>query len=296
MIRWCVWALAGAGCVASAGDTQEPPSGPALINGSAYPHGASLFLQSMLAHGVRDGRCTSDPRAGATPLDQGLLDLALRDDYLALPFFIDTAPSGDATQIDRLEVDVREGTTDGPRLLGREPYVVFGPIPLTPVPTLGTREGVVAMRLLDPEVVQRLRREVCVIDRTDVSGDCPVPRVRERVRALVVRVTGSAVRLGGGRRDPVQLPTYAFALSVCCGCSVSFPQVSDLPDAPHPGPDCLAPPPPLDASACFPGQDFLTDCRRCARDNHEFCQPRGYQARVPFVNGVAQRLQCPEDR
>lgn len=287
--------LSASACTANIAPQREVPEFATALNGASYPNDESLYIVGFVAGVARSDRCVTDPQEGAPLLTEGILDLSLRDRYDASAFFVDLGGEGARTEIVSHAIDLREDRVDGPRVIGTVPLERSASLALSRSADLDTLRGVGEVPLMDSELVQRLRREVCVVDRRDVTSECPVPRLRERARRIIARVTSNAVRTREGRSESLTLPTFSFAIHVCCGCLVTFPAEADLPSTDHPGPDCLGRTSETGSSPCSPGQDLPVDCRACATTQTEFCQPRGFQSVVRRVGGLAQRIDCPMD-
>lgn len=267
---------------------------------SCEKNAASVFIRQMNAPVAAGAMCTIPLEPNAQRVSEGIMDVGLRDDYLVNPLIqsalIATANpnSGrietNGSTIEGFVIELREGSPDG--ALIEVPFSVYQST-FVPASFGGTPSfGITTLQVIPPGIGQRLRADVCVIDRQGVTSDCPVPRVRERVKRIIVRMTAFGRTQGN---MAIETPTYDFPVNVCCGCTVQFPSDANQSDMAWPGPDCNSGIAVQGPGLCQPGQDFLLDCRQCASSNPEFCQPRGFQRVVPIVNGVAQSLMCPAD-
>jgi len=131
--------------------------------------------------------------------------------------------------------------------------------------------GAASIEVISPQVAAALRATVCRVDQSDVSPQCPVARRTSADRRVVV----SLVAFGdASERDVFDTTPFHFPITVCCGCLITFPTDSVLASSTVPNCDHGAPVPGL--ADCALGQDHPVDCRSCAADHPELCQPRGY--------------------
>jgi len=270
---------------------------------SCEKNAASVFIRQMQAPIAAGPVCTFPLDPNAQRVAEGIMDLGVRDDYLANPLLQSSLVSTSNPNFGRVDtagtimegfvVELHEGSPDGP--LVEVPFSVyqssFVPSSIGGAPSF----AVTNVQVIPPGIGQRLRNEVCVIDRQGVTTDCPVPRIRSRVKRIIARMTAFGRTQGN---ISVETPTFDFPVNVCCGCTVQFPPDSNFADAVYPGPDCNSGIALIGPGTCVPGQDFLLDCRLCASTVPEFCQPRGFQSRLPTVgmSATPQRIDCPVDR
>lgn len=267
---------------------------------SCENNAASVFIRQMNAPVAAGQVCTIPFEPNAQRVSEGIMDVGIRDDYLVNPLMqsalIATANpnSGrvetNGANIEGFVIELRDGSPDGPLI--EVPFSVYQSTHI-PASFGGTPSfGVSTIQVIPPGIGQRLRNDVCVVDRQGVTSECPVPRIRERVKRIIVRLTAFGRTQGA---IPIETPTFDFPVNVCCGCLLQFPSDANLPDMLWPGPDCNSGIALQGPGLCQPGQDFLLDCRQCASSNPEFCQPRGFQRIVPMVSGMPQNLNCPSD-
>jgi hypothetical protein len=262
---------------------------------------ASVLIRQMNAPVATGAVCTVPLDPTAQRVAEGTLDVGIRDDYVLNPLLQSSLVSTANPNFGRVEtngsfiegfvVELRDGSPDG-RLIER-PFSVyqstFIPASLGGAPSF----NVSSLQVIPPAIGQRLRAEVCVIDRMGVTPTCPVPRIRERVQRVIARLTGFGRTQGN---IPIETPTFDFPINICCGCSVTFPSDADQTEMVRPGPDCNSGLPLVSPGLCAPGQDFALDCRACAGSNVEFCQPRGYRA-GPTMDANMRLIPntCPTD-
>ncbi len=269
---------------------------------SCEKNAASVFIRQMQAPTANGPTCTIPIDPVAQRVSEGIMDVGVRDDYLVNPLIQSALVSTANPNFGRVEtaganiegfvVELHEGSPDGP--LVEVPFSVYQST-FVPASVGGNASfGVTTVQVIPPGIGQRLRNDVCVIDRQGVTTDCPVPRIRERVKRIIVRMTAFGRTQGN---IAIETPTYDFPVNVCCGCTVQFPTDANLADVVYPGPDCNSGIALQGPGTCAPGQDFLLDCRQCASSDPEFCQPRGFQSRLPqTLLGDPQRIDCPLDR
>lgn len=271
-----------------------------LTSLSCENNAVSFFIRQMNAPILAGQVCTVPLEPTAQRIAEGTMDVGIRDDYLVSPLLQNSLVAVANPAFGRIEsngvnvqgfvVELHEGSPDG--ALIERPFSVyqttFVPAAVAGVPAY----QVATLQVIPPPIGQRLRNEVCVIDRTGVTSDCPVPRIRERVKRIIVRLTAFGDTQG---HVPVESPTYDFPVNVCCGCSVLFPSDSDQAEMLRPGPDCNSGVAVPTQGQCFPGQDFPLDCRVCASSNPEFCQPRGFRANVMTMGTMVTSVPCPTD-
>ncbi len=270
---------------------------------SCENNSVSVFIRQMTAPLAAGAVCTIPMEPLAQRVAEGIMDVGIRDDYLVNPLLqsqlVATANPAfgrvetNGATIEGFIIELREGSPEGRMVANTPPFSVYQTSFLA-ASLAGTPSFAVStVQVIPPGIGQQLRNEVCVIDRQGVTADCPVPRVRERVKRVIVRVTAFGRTQGN---IAIETPTYDFPVNVCCGCTVQIPTDANLADTAYPGPDCNSGVAIAGPSLCQPGQDFLLDCRQCAASDPEFCQPRGYQARVPVIGALPQRIDCPTDR
>lgn len=262
---------------------------------------ATFFIRQMSAPLVAGNLCTLPIDPTAQRVTEGVMDVGLRDDYFVAPLFQSSLISTANPSFGRVEtagvniqgfvVELRDGSPSGALL--ERPFSVyqstFVPAGVGGLPTYAATQ----LQVIPPPVGQALRASVCVVDRTGVDTNCPVPRIRQRVKRVIVRMY--AFGRTQGNLD-IETPIYDFPVNVCCGCLVQFPADADAPETVRPGPDCTVGVPLVGPGQCGVGMDFPVDCRSCAGTNREFCQPRGYRATVTQgAMGMPMSIPCPTD-
>lgn len=267
---------------------------------SCENNAVSLFIRQMQPPLVAGVMCIIplDPNIGRVA--EGIMDVGIRDDYLANPLLqsslVQTANptfgrvESNGAIIDGFVIELRDGSPEGP--LVEVPFSVYQTSFVAPSLAGTPSFAATTVQVIPPGIGARLRNEVCVIDRQGVTADCPVPRVRERVKRIIVRMTAFGHTQGN---ISLETPTFDFPVNVCCGCTVQFPPDANAAETVYPGPDCNSGIPILGPATCAPGQDFLLDCRACAASDPDFCQPRGFQSR-PGIGTMVTPLNCPIDR
>lgn len=251
------------------GEMPMPPRGTGRCGSAA----GALSILGMMRPAPDGVRCEGSP--DDLVLASGVFDVALRDSYEVRPQLAWTGTS--RFFYTGFVVELPVGSPDG--RLYEVPYSVYQS------GSLGAL-GATRLQVIPPGIGQRLRSEVCLIDNGGVTNACPVPRVRERVMRIILRLSLFAAD-GSAEGCQGQSNTFNFPIDVCCGCLTAFPNSAELPETTWPGPDCNAPT--TERPPCAPGQDDLLDCRHCARSNPAFCQPRGFRS---TPSGMA----CPTDR
>lgn len=272
-----------------------------LTSLSCSNNATSFFIRQMNAPVASGTACTIPLEATAQRIAEGTMDVGLRDDYFISPLMQSSLVAVANPNFGRIEtngvnvqgfvVELHEGSPDG--ALIERPFSVyqttFVPAAVGGVPSY----QVATLQVIPPPIGQALRNQVCVIDRQGVTENCPVPRIRERVKRIIVRVNAFGETQG---HVPVETPTYDFPVNVCCGCTVTFPADADQAEMLRPGPDCNSGVAVASQGQCFPGMDFPLDCRVCASSNPEFCQPRGYRALTTVdMAGRITTSPCPTD-
>ncbi len=270
---------------------------------SCEKNAASVFIRRMQAPIAAGVVCMIPLDPIVQPVAEGIMDVGVRDDYLVNPLIQSSLVATANPNFGRIEtngatiegfvVELREGSPDGP--LVEVPFSVYQTTFVPPSMAGAPSFGITTLQVIPPGIGQRLRADVCVIDRQGVTTDCPVPRIRERVKRIIVRMTAFGRTQGN---ISIETPSFDFPVNVCCGCTVQFPTDANLADAVYPGPDCNSGIALIGPGLCAPGQDFLLDCRQCASSRPEFCQPRGFQSRLPLLpmSTTPQRIDCPLDR
>lgn len=261
----------------------------------------TFFIRQMNAPQVSGTTCTIPIEPTAQRIAEGTMDVGIRDDYFVSPLMQNALVAVANPNFGRIEsngvnvqgfvVELHEGSPDG--ALIERPFSVYQTT-FVPAAVAGAPSFQIAtLQVIPPPIGQRLRSEVCVIDRTGVTENCPVPRIRERVKRIIVRINAFGETQG---HVPIESPVYDFPVNVCCGCTVTFPSDSDQSEMLRPGPDCSAGVALVGPAQCFPGMDFPLDCRACASSNPEFCQPRGFRALTTVDRmGMITTSPCPMD-
>jgi hypothetical protein len=233
------------------------------------PCGA-LSIRQLQSAAPSGATCAIPRTPAAEPVTRGILDVALRDEYLVRPLFEWTGTS--PVQVTTLAIELREGTPDGPLIGDRFSISLSAQIPGATAAGSGFESAELAA--IPRQIGSALRNAVCQIDASSpATAECPAVRSSSVPRTVLLGLTAS------GRSDSACVVLAApvrLIIEVCCGCLLRFPAESDAPA--RPGPDCSAGGAPGGPASCTPGQDFPTDCRLCAGTNPAFCHPRGYSA------------------
>lgn len=271
------------------------------LNLGCEQNAVTFFITQMNAPQIAGTTCTVPDDPNSARIAEGIMDVGLRDDYFVSPLLQNSLVATASPSFGRVEtaniivqgfvVELHDGSPEG--ALIERPFSVYQST-LVPVGVGGLPSYQVStLQVIPPPVGQRLRTEVCVIDTQGVTENCPVPRIRQRVKRIIVRL--SAFGATQGHLD-VETPTFDFPVNVCCGCTVQFPSDSDQAEMLRPGPDCSSGLAVASQGACNPGMDFPLDCRFCASANPQFCQPRGYRALTTVTGTTIMTSPCPTDR
>lgn len=244
----------------------------------------SVYVRQVQSPTVSGATCTITNDPTATHINEGTLDVALRDSYTLSPLLANQLITSASMEQRRAEtatlniqgfvIELHEGSPEG-AIVG-QPFSVYQNVVVPSALAAGTPGYAVAqIQVIPPQIGQALKTAVCRIDRTGVTPDCPVPRVASVNRRILVKLTAFGQSLG---QNNVESTPFYFPVNVCCGCLIQFPLDSNAPETMTSGvgPDCNNGMPIIGPSSCSPGQDFPVDCRMCSSDTPEFCQPRGY--------------------
>ena len=244
----------------------------------------SVYVRQVQSPTVAGTMCTVTNDPTSARINEGTLDVALRDSYTLSPLLANQLitranmeqlrAETTALNIQGFVIELHEGSPEG-GLVG-PPFSVYQNVVVPAAIAAGTPGFAVAqIQVIPPPIGQALRAAVCRIDRTGVTSDCPVPRVVSANRRILVKMTAFGESLG---QNSVESTPFYFPVTVCCGCLIQFPLDADAPESMTSGvgPDCNNGMPVIGPATCAPGQDFPVDCRMCSSATPEFCQPRGY--------------------
>lgn len=271
------------------------------LNVGCEQNAATATITQMNAPQVSGTTCSVPNDLDSPRLSEGIMDVGLRDDYFVSPLIRNSLVATANPTFGRIEsnniviegfvVELHEGSPEGALL--ERPFSVYQST-LVPVGNGGQASyQVTTLQVIPPPVGQRLRTDVCVIDTQGVTENCPVPRIRQRVKRIIVRLSAFGSTEG---HIAIETPVYDFPVNVCCGCTVQFPADSDQAEMLRPGPDCNSGLPVASQGSCYPGMDFPVDCRYCASSNPAFCQPRGFRALTTLMGTTVITSPCPTDR
>ena len=235
----------------------------AVLGGCEDP----VLIQQMQLPVYASGGCTSpsDPAQGR--LDRGILDVALRTNYVARPLYRN--PLSQPVVMGLVVMEIHEGSPEGP-LIG-PPFSIYQTIT---VPPSDVNPGFRAaeIEVIPSQVGAALRAAVC--QRRSTTAACPVSETASADRTLLLKFTAFGETTSGRE---VETPAFFFPVRVCCGCLLTFPTEARAPESVHRSPNCdqgAATPGP---ATCAVGQDVRVDCRLCSTTDPQ-CQPPGYAA------------------
>lgn len=198
--------------------------------------------------------CVADPESSNTLRAEGVLDVALRPDYVAtLKVGSQLAPRGDKTNL-RAETMIATFTGAEVHLSGDadvEPLEFTVPAAGTTIPPSSSADpgfGIVAATLIPAAVGVELAAEL-------------TNRAELRTRVAEVRVFGETI----GGLD-IETAPFSFVIRVCKGCLVEFPA-----EALDNNRNCGAALNEAGVVPCRIGQDDPVDCRLCTQGN-VYCQ------------------------
>lgn len=253
------WLAVSTGC-SSQVDVAHGPSGAC----------GTLAIRQFQAPVVNGATCSVPRTPAGDPLSHGTLDVSQTDTYALRPLY-EWSGSSPVT-VSHLSVTIHEDSPDGP-LVGPS-FDLYESTRLAAGSAAAPSFEAAEYGVVPSQVGQALRSAVCRIDTAGVTPDCPVVSVTSVPRHLVVVVQAVGASDDGCAATTA---TSTFPIEVCCGCLLTFPADSDVPDSTvRSGPDCDNGTPALSAAVCAIGQDFPVDCRLCAHSNPAYCQPRGY--------------------
>lgn len=244
----------------------------------------SVYIRQVQAPTLAGVVCTVSSDPTSQIVSEGILDVALRNDYTLAPLLANqllTRASMEQQRIESstlniqgFEIELHEGAPEGALVVA--PFTVYQNVVVPASLAAGTPGySFGRIQVIPPQVGDALSRVVCNVINTDVTPSCPVPQVTSSDRRILVKITAFGESLG---QSAIEATPYYFPVRVCCGCLIDFPLDSDAPPAVGgvgQGPDCnngMAVPGP---GSCNLGQDFLADCRLCSTRNR-LCQPRGF--------------------
>lgn len=265
------------------------------LGGAAGCGDTTFFIRRIVAPSVSGNACVYPANPSATPLLEGVLDLAFRRRYTLAPLLqsSDSGADGDGNRrvdVEGFVVELREDSPDGPLIAGADfsnPFTVYQSSVVVPGADAQPGFEVAPFEAVPLPIGDVLYNEVCVRRRGEARSqtpDCPASLFNVNVtKRVIVRVKSFGRTAGGGA---VETPPFNFALTVCCGCLRLFPPVAEVDEDAGVGlslpPQCnTALPPPTPAfCAGLLGQDFQVPCGLCAEDRPSVCQPPGYSARA----------------
>jgi hypothetical protein len=242
--------------------------------------------------------CQAGTDPAAVHLNEGTLDVTMRDNYVMYPLFRSELLSSSMPMANRPEtrgvfVDgavVRlyrnDPTSETNRLIPGEDsrgHTVYFTA-FVPPATGGTPSYAVGQfELLRPQDVTQLRSEVCAGTTTGTAA-CPVPTYASHPVRVYAVIEPFGHTMGG---IDIDAGAFTYPITVCCHCLVQFPPDADAADEIHPGPDCLNGA--TATFACTVGQDVVSDCRSCIGPA-AVCQPTGF---TPNPNATNPPTLCP---
>lgn len=250
----------------------------ALAGGCAANEVSFFIVQNQIpVAGGASGICTFSADPSAAHRNEGVLDVALRTNYVLFPLFRSELLSSRDPMAGRAEsrgiivegavIELHRGSPTGPTIV--DPYTVYFNTFLPPADMGGPGYAVTSFELVRQRDIAGLQMQVCNVQPIEGRAECRGANLSTTQRIIaVIRPFGHT--MGG---IPIDGATWTFPLTVCCGCLVTFPPDANADEATHAGPDCNAGAP--STQACNIGQDDPVDCRYCSASN-SFCQPPGY--------------------
>jgi hypothetical protein len=275
----------------------------ALVSASAVAPGCvanevSFFIvqnQQPIAVGTT---CTAGVDPASAHLNEGTLDVTMRDNYVMYPLFRSelqstAMPTANRAEMRGLFVDgavVRlyrnDPTSESNRLIpGEDPrgHTVYFTAFVPPSAGGAVSYAVGQFELIRPQDVAMLQAEVCAGTSTPTAA-CPVPTYQSHPVRIYAVIEPFGHTMG---EINIDAGPYTYPITVCCHCLVQFPPDADEPSDVHPGPDCLNGI--TSTFACTVGQDTVSDCRTCLGPA-AVCQPVGF---TPNPNQTNPPTLCP---
>jgi hypothetical protein len=256
---------------------------PALVAGCAENYASVEIRQFMVAQAnpASPLACTVAPDPSGTKVLSSILDVALRDNYVAFPLIQNNMFQTRSAEFNRPDqraitaqfVDVELTTADGMTRLTLSnagapvPSSYRIPVRSDLIPAgNGTTPGfgVMEMPLIPASVGLALRERLGCTGF--VAGAPPAPfcandsqTIRVTVRPTF-RTVGGQELSGAAGSTWTNVSPYTFPLTVCCGCLLSFPSNVDA--------RCQMMMGSMSSTSttgyCLIGQDFPTLCTSCA--------------------------------
>ena len=222
------------------------------VSGGCTDEQTGLFIRGIVV--IDEPECVASPEGDQLLHSAGLLDVALRPDYVAsLIVGSQLTPRGDKTN---LRTETMITTITGAEV---ELYRDTG--------ELDTAFTVPATGILPPDSGDDAG--FGIVTATIIPASTGVALAAEltssaEIRTRVAHIVVFGKTLGG---LDVETAPYTYVLRVCAGCLVDFPAGAYDPSVgclPNDTVDSIVPP-------CRFGQDDPVDCRSCASQN-AFCQ------------------------
>jgi hypothetical protein len=260
---------------------------PAFAAGCAENHASVSIRQLMVAQAnpASPLACTAAPDPGAPKILTSVLDVALRDNYVAYPLVQNNLYASRALESNRPEqrglvaqfVDVELTTVDGANRLSLTDengdavpsrYRVPARSDLIPPGAAGNPGfAVIEMPVIPSNVGRALRERLGCTGFA--AGAPPAPFCSNDSQTIRVTLRPTFRTQGGVELSSVvgsvweNVAPYSFPLTVCCGCLLNFPPNVDRACRPTGGMAAGGGTGTATTGYCLVGQDFPTLCTSC---------------------------------